>query len=355
MAKSACLGFIFLAVAATVAQSTPATEAQLSGAQAALDSGNATQVKHLADTALAEGPVTPLQRARLLHNRGVANELLGSHQAALADFTVALQLQVLPGEERAQALLQRGYLLDSLGRLADAVRDYSAAAALKTTSAATALNNRANIHRRQNRLTEARRDYLASLGLGNARPQFAYYGLGQIAEAQHDKESARGFYARAVAAYPGYRLAAERLAELGGPPETAIADPGVVKLRPPSQAPPVVLKPPSDRIVLRPPSRKPQPSPAQSGPGLRPALDAPAGSGPAVQLGAWRSEAEARAGWAKAVSASGRALNGLRPRIVTADLPGKGRYYRLRTETPDPSGLCASLRAAGQDCMRARD
>jgi tetratricopeptide (TPR) repeat protein len=355
MAKAACLGLIFLAMAASIARAAPATDAQLSGAQAALDSGNATQAKHLVDTALGEGDVTPLQRARLLYNRGIAHELLGSPQAALADFTASLQTPVLPAEERAQALLQRGFLLDSMGRLSEAVRDYSAAAALKTSSAATALNNRANIHRRQNRLTEARRDYLASLALGNARPQFAYYGLGQIAEAQHDKDGARGFYARAVGADPGYRLAVERLAELGGAPETAIAGPGVIKLRPPSQAPPVVLKPPSDRIVLRPPARKPQPSRAPSGPGLRPALDAPAAAGPEVQLGAWRSEAEARAGWARAVQASEGALDGLRPRIVAADLPGKGRYYRLRTATPDPSSLCSSLRAAGQDCMRARD
>ena len=185
--------------------------------------------------------------------------------------------------------MQRGFLLDSMGRLPDAIKDYSAAVALKTSSAATALNNRANIHRRQSRLTEARRDYLASLSLGNARPQFTYYGLGQIAEAQHDKEAARGFYAKAMAADPGYRLASERLAELGGPPEAAIADPGVVKLRPPSQSPPLVLKPPpSDRIVLRPPGRKPPPSRPSPGPGLRPALDAPLGgaAGPEVQLGA---------------------------------------------------------------------
>jgi tetratricopeptide (TPR) repeat protein len=240
------------------AKSAPATDAHLSGAQAALDSGNAVQARHLVDTALAEAEVTPLQRARLLYNRGIAHELLASHQAALADFTAALQGQVLPQEERAQALLQRGFLLDSMGRLPDAIKDYSAAAALKTSSAATALNNRANIHRRQNRLTEARRDYLASLSLGSARPQFTYYGLGQIAEAQHDKEAARGFYAKAVGADPGYRLASERLTELGGPPETAIADPGVVKLRPPSENPPLVLKPPPlNRIVLRPPGLAP--------------------------------------------------------------------------------------------------
>ena len=357
MRKAACLGLIFLAMVAGGAQAAPATDAHLSGAQAALDSGNAAQAKHLVDTALGEGPVTPLQRARLLHNRGVAQELLGSHQEALADFTAALQTQALPAEERSQALLQRGYLLDSLGRLADAVRDYSAAAALKTKSAATALNNRANIHRRQNRLMEARRDYLASLSMGNARPQFAYYGLGQIAEAQHDKEAARGFYARAVGADPSYRLASERLAELGGPPETVGAYPGVVKLRPPSQTPPVVLKPPTDRIVLRPPPRKPQPPRQQPGPGLRPALDTPARgvSGLQVQLGAWRSEAEARAGWNRALDASGGALDGYTPRIVVADVPGKGRYYRLRTVASDPAGLCASLRAAGQDCLRVRD
>lgn len=339
------------------AKAAPATDAHLAGAQAALDSGNATQARHLVDTALAEGEVTPLQRARLLYNRGIAHELLASHQAALADFSGALAGAVLPPEERAQALLQRGFLLDSLGRLPDAIKDYSAAAALKTSSAATALNNRANIHRRQNRLTEARRDYLASLSLGNARPQFTYYGLGQIAEAQHDKQAARGFYAKAVGVDPGYRLAAERLAELGGPPETAIADPGVVKLRPPSQPPRVVLRPPpSDRIVLRPPGRKPQPSRPSPGPDLRPALDAPSGAaGPEVQLGAWRSEAEAQAGWEKARRAAGAVLEGLAPRIVAADLPGKGRYYRLRTATDNPAGLCASLRAVGQDCIRARD
>lgn len=358
MRKAPCLGLVVLVMLGGGAKSAPATDAHLSGAQAALDSGNAVQARHLVDTALAEAEVTPLQRARLLYNRGIAHELLASHQAALADFTAALQGQVLPQEERAQALLQRGFLLDSMGRLPDAIKDYSAAAALKTSSAATALNNRANIHRRQNRLTEARRDYLASLSLGNARPQFTYYGLGQIAEAQHDKEAARGFYAKAVGADPGYRLASERLTELGGPPETAIADPGVVKLRPPSENPPLVLKPPPlNRIVLRPPGRKPSPSRLLPGPGLRPALDAPMGgaAGPEVQLGAWRSEGEARAGWEKARKAAGEVLEGLTPRIVVADLPGMGRYYRLRTATSDPLGLCTRLRAAGQDCMRARN
>lgn len=331
MKKAAGLGGVFLAALLVAARAAPATDAYLTQAQAALDLGDAAHAKRLVDAALGEGPMTPLQRARLLHHRGVAQELMGVHGEALEDFTRALSLQALPPEERAQALLQRGYLHDSLNRWDEAVKDYSAAAVLKTSSAATALNNRANIYRRQNRLTQARRDYLAALAAGNARPQFSYYGLGQIAEVRKDKETARGFYASAVSVDSGYRLAADRLTALGGPPDGILGTPEVVALRPPSQAAP----------------RK-----AASSPRLRPSLDGAARSQGAgiVQLGAFRSEAEAHAGWKKAVAAAQDGLKGTTPLIAPAELPGKGRYYRVRVTTPDPGTLCARLRAAGQGC-----
>jgi tetratricopeptide (TPR) repeat protein len=332
MGKAAGWGGFFLATLLLAARAAPATDAYLAQAQAALDVGDAAHAKRLVDAALGEGPMTPLQRARLLHNRGVAQELMGGHNEALADYTGALGLQVLPSEERAQALLQRGFLLDSLNRWSDAIRDYSSAAALKTSSAATALNNRANIYRRQNRLIEARRDYLAALAAGNARPQFSYYGLGQIAEARKDKEAARGFYARAVLADAGYQLAAGRLAALGGPSDGALMAPAeeVVKLRPP-------------RTVLQ---------KASPGPRLRPSMDGAARPKGIVQLGAFRSEAEARAGWVKAVAAAANGLKGAAPQIAVAELPGKGRLYRLRVSTSRPEALCASLQAAGQGCWR---
>lgn len=335
MKRTAGLGAVFLAMLLIVAQAAPATDAYLAQAQAALDAGDAAHAKRLVDAALGEGPMSPLQRARLLHNRGVAQELMGAHGEALADYTGALSLQALPLEERAQALLQRGFLLDSLNRWNEAVRDYSSAAALKTSSAATALNNRANIYRRQKRLTEARRDYLAALAAGNSRPQFSYYGLGQIAEAQQDKEAARGFYARAVTADASYRLAADRLASMGGPPDGSLSVPEVVTLRPP---------PPAAR-------RR-----AASSPELRPSMDALAApqGGRLVQLGAWRSEAEARAGWQKAVAAAAGGLKGVKPQIALADVPGKGRFYRLRVSTSGPEGLCARLQAAGQGCWPVR-
>jgi tetratricopeptide (TPR) repeat protein len=356
---SGLLGLIL--VTALSAQAAPGTQALIAEVGAALDAGDAAQARRLAITGLAEDGVKPLERGRLILSRGLAEELLGAHQDAMADFTAAIETHALPPEERAQALLQRGFLLDGLNRLDDAAKDYSAVIELRTPAMTTALNNRANIYRRQNRLQEARRDYQAALGAGARRPQYPYYGLGQIAEAQHDKDAARGFYAKAVAADPGYQLAANRLMELGGPSEAALAQPDVIKLHPPEQKsvaldpaepkPVAQRSPPGEPIVLHPPRRPAAPRRAS----LRPALDGPsAGTGPEVQLGAWRSEPEAQAGWDKA-KGKARALSGHVAHIVRADIPGRGVYFRLRVVTPDPAQLCASLRSAGLDCVRVRN
>jgi hypothetical protein len=94
---------------------------------------------------------------------------------------------------------------------------------------------------------------------------------------------------------------------------------------------------------------------------LRPALDqsdlhASGSGGAQVQLGAWRSAAKARAGWGKAKARAGGTLDGLSPRILVAELPGKGRYYRLRV-SPGRSGaeLCVCLAARAVPCFPVRD
>jgi tetratricopeptide (TPR) repeat protein len=361
-------GVIALAgfLAAAPVGAATATQALIAEVQAALDKGDAHQAASLADTALKDGGVSQSERAGLLLYRGLAHELKGAHQDAMADFTAALQIRAMPAEEREQALLQRGFLLDGLGRLADAAGDYTAAIAMKGASMSTALNNRANIYRRQNRIVEARRDYLAALSQPGSRPQYSYYGLGQIAEAKGDKDGARGLYEKAVAADPGYLLAAERLAALGDATQTAVAGPAPIVLHlpgfveaPKRALPSRALLPiaaPADRIVLRRPVSRAARQSVTAGLGLRPALDA-GRPGAEVQLGAWRSQAEAEAGWRKAVSRANGALDGLRSHIVVADLPGRGRYYRLRTSPAagGPARLCALLAAAGQACIPARD
>jgi tetratricopeptide (TPR) repeat protein len=399
MGKVAWIGIFVAMVAAGTAWSAPATEALIAETQVALDKGDAQHAANLADAALKEAGVSSTDRGRLLLYRGLAAELLGSHDPAMRDFTAALNTHALPAEEKTQALLQRGFLRDGLGHLDEAAKDYTAVIALKGYSLATALNNRANIYRRQNRFAEAQHDYQAALSVDGGRPQYSWYGLGQIAEAQADTLAARGFYAKAVAADPSYALASDRLEALGGPPEGAIADPqDRIVLHPPQAVMPVkadaqaqVTKKVDGTIVLQAPVAEAVPvalhPPRREAPNqnrlvadvalghginvakvvLRPALDQPGRAGRTggtvqggleVQLGAWRSEGEANAGWDKARLRADGALDGFSPRVVTADLPGKGRYYRLRvavTAGQNRMAFCADLSAKGVACLPARD
>lgn len=354
-------GILALTLLARPAAAAPVAAAIFAAIDSALAAGDGGQALRLSDEALNTPSLEGTDRARLMLDRGLAHGLRGEGDEALVDMTAAISARSLPSTEQARAYLERGLVLDGLNRLEDAVGDYTEAVRLNPASA-PALNNRANAYRRQNRFDDAKRDYLASLAAGNPAPEYPYYGLGQIAEQQGKAAEAKGFYARAVAANPSYWLASERLTALGGSPPL---NPPIV-LKPPPGMPPAAPKTGSDAIVLRPPSAKPAPVPARApapvrsqpatvaeeGPGLRPALDNSGGQ--EVQLGAWRQEAEAAEGWRKAVTAAGGALAGLSPHIVAVDLPGRGRYYRLRVKTGDSKQLCAALTSRGMDCIPAR-
>jgi len=218
------------------AQASPATPALIAEVLTALDRGDAKDAASLANVALRE-EVSASQRGSLLLYRGLARELLGESDAALEDFTRAIDTNALPPDEREQTFLQRGFLRDSLGRLNEAIADYSSVIKLKGASSATALNNRANIYRRQNRLKDAERDYLAALSVGTGKPQYIYYGLGQIAEARNDVKAARDFYVKAAIADPNYAAPAERLTVLGAPPTgVVLAQEEEIVLRAPPRA-----------------------------------------------------------------------------------------------------------------------
>jgi tetratricopeptide (TPR) repeat protein len=379
-----------------IAQASPATPALIAEVQTALDRGDALHAANLAEGAIREPDISATERARLTLYHGLAEELLGVRETATRDFTAALDSHALPPEERAQALLQRGFLRDGEGKLNDAIADYSAVIALHGEGLATALNNRANVYRRQNKLTEAKRDYHAAFGAGS-KGQYVWYGLGQIAEAQKDTVTARDYYARAVIVDPNYALASERLAALGGPPDSVVASSQTpILLKPPAAqaadrtpqpagaySPGITLRPALDQAAKRPtpvqPAKQPEPDqsakqPPPDQPAKQPAVE-PAAKPPApvqsaklpapdqstkgeVQLGAFRSEAEAKAGWAKAQGLAGELLAGHQSHVVAADLPGKGRYYRLRISPASgvsPRQFCDSLTAKGVGCFPVRD
>ena len=381
-----------------MAAASPATPALIAEVQTALDRGDALHAANLAEGAIREPDISATERARLTLYHGLAEELLGVRETATRDFTAALDGHALPPEERAQALLQRGFLRDGEGKLNDAIADYSAVIALHGEGLATALNNRANVYRRQNKLTEAKRDYQAAFGAGS-KGQYVWYGLGQIAEAQKDAVTARDYYARAIIVDPNYALASERLAALGGPPDTVVASSQTPILLKPPGAPPtllaktmqpagadspdITLRPALDQAAKRPapvqsikqpvsdqsakqpppdqPAKQPAVEPAAKPPALVQSAKLPAPDQSAkgeVQLGAFRSEAEAKAGWGKAQAQAADLLSGYQPHVVAVDIPGKGRYYRLRLSPASgvsPRQFCDGLTAKGVGCFPVRD
>ncbi|HEY4942162.1 MAG TPA: SPOR domain-containing protein [Rhizomicrobium sp.] len=362
-------------------------------ASVAMHAGNASNAVALATQALADPNLSPRDRARILVDRGLGHEMLGERDAALIDLTEAINARALLGPEQARAFYDRGVTLDELSRTEDAVGDYSAAILLEPKFAA-ALNNRGNAYRRLNRLAEARADYQASVAAANAHLEYPNFGLGQVAEAAGQIDEARGYYRAALAANPQFELASQRLNALGNgapatvappadntvhlhPPGQAAAnanptDDGTVHLRPPRRAgvdadlpanAEVHLRPPGERAIrLHPPRAAraaPPPGPAP-GLDLKPAFSEGGGStvSQTIQLGAWRSEADAADAWNRINSTGGNLLAGLSPQVVPVDLPGKGRYYRLRAGPIYPGnapGLCVALKAKGLACVVVAD
>jgi cell division protein FtsN len=76
-----------------------------------------------------------------------------------------------------------------------------------------------------------------------------------------------------------------------------------------------------------------------------------------LQIGAYKSEAEAMASWRAYKSAHGAVAN-FEPDIREVQLPGKGTWYRLRigsfASIADANTLCARLKSGGANCFPAK-
>lgn len=90
----------------------------------------------------------------------------------------------------------------------------------------------------------------------------------------------------------------------------------------------------------------------------KPPVAAPAVTGGVeVQLAALRSQTEAQSTWQRLSVKHGDVLAGKAHRIVAADIPGKGMYYRLRVSAGSAAAaksLCATLSSRNQPCMVTR-
>jgi tetratricopeptide (TPR) repeat protein len=356
------LGVLFL----TAASAAGDADIALSQVTEALGRGDAVRAETIAEKALVEANPTPVQRARLFLDRGQALFRLGRPDEALAAFAQGIGMHALSATDQANALFDRGVLLDALGRTDDAIADYSAAISLSPRFA-MALDNRGDAYRRQAMLPQALADYRAALASGNGKIQYAYYGLGQIAEAVGDWNAARNYYAKALAADSGFGPARGRLAALGIQPQLGDPDAAPIVLHPPPAIKVAVqVKPaaaashstasaPARPPHLAPSHKPPRPAPSgkHNSPVLRPAITLVQ-----IQLGAWRNAPDAVAGWKKIMRQASGDLGNLSLHIAPADVPGKGRYFRLRAGPigrDQGAALCVVLRKKKLDCTVPRD
>ena len=122
--------------------------------------------------------------------------------------------------------------------------------------------------------------------------------------------------------------------------------PAVAAMTAPKPAPvtPKPVKPaPTQTAAATPPPAVTTPAPA-------------AGSG-FLQIGSYKSEAEANAAWTAYKARHAGAVGGLPNNIQPADLGAKGTWYRLRIVTgsrADAVTLCSKLKAEGGDCIVAK-
>jgi cell division protein FtsN len=147
------------------------------------------------------------------------------------------------------------------------------------------------------------------------------------------------------------------------PAETAAPAPGVTKAPPPTtvKSTPVPKAPPPEIRTVTTSAPAPETEatapPAQLGLKTAPAQHSAAG-GYALQIGAYKSQAEADAAWNIYRSRHAATLSGYEKDVKQVDLGAKGTWYRLRVggfaSKDGAAQLCSKLTAEGGACFPAK-
>lgn len=254
--------------------------------------------------------------ARRQMESAIALQAAGRYGEAVQQLSQAIAGGALVPADLARAYYDRGVAQDGAGNLTAAVADYDEAIQ-RDPALAPAYNNRANVWRRTGRIADAKRDYHTALNCPGAAREYSLFGLGLIARAEGDESAAADFFRKALEANPAFAPATQALTALRPPPQR------------------------SNDQINAPTGAKPE---------------VPSDSGVLVQLGAFGSEALARDAW-PAIAARDGALRGQVPIIVPADVPAKGRFWRLRAAAAgkkEAQALCAALARQKQACIVVR-
>jgi tetratricopeptide (TPR) repeat protein len=226
---------------------------------------------------------------------------------ALAQAEAGYPARALAGEDLSAADRAEQYLSRGLARAALALRDEA------MIDLTLAINQHA---------------------LSAADQARALYHRGLLLEEMGDAKNAAADYSGALFLDPKLEPASTRLNALN-----RMLQP--VALRERGNSPPASLQP----IATSPP------------PVLKPALAERSERGQLqIQLGAWRTKAEANDEWKEISTRAADLLQEFTPNILETDVPNKGRFFRLRLGPMNRNAatqLCGQLKLRGQDCILA--
>jgi cell division protein FtsN len=151
------------------------------------------------------------------------------------------------------------------------------------------------------------------------------------------------------------------------PPVLPAAKPVEKPVAKPAPAPSVAATPkpaPATTVTALPPPAKPKPvetaaaAPAETAPAAPAPAATASGGGYVLQIGAYKSQAEADDSWKTYQAKHSALLSGFSPNVKQVDLGDKGVWYRLRvggfSDKDAASALCDKLKADGGNCFLAK-
>ncbi|PWT90626.1 MAG: hypothetical protein C5B56_05125 [Proteobacteria bacterium] len=160
---------------------------------AARNRGDPGSAIHYYSQAIETGQLPPPQLAIVLNGRGVAYDLIGDPDKAIADFDAAIRLQ----PSYAEAHTNRGLARVKKSEYDKAIEDFTWAIQFDQRMAFLNYSNRGGAYASKRQFDEALKDYDEAIGLN---PEYvgAYYGKAKVYEALGDADRAIKEYDAAI-------------------------------------------------------------------------------------------------------------------------------------------------------------
>lgn len=370
-ALAACL----MAAALSTTNVAAKSDSRLRAAHSAFQAGNYTKAISRFSSLISAGTHGKTILAQAFYYRGIAFQRSGKTIEALADYTNALWLEGLAKPVSAQCLIRRGYLRLQLRQNDTAIEDMNTA--VRTLAGAESYMARAKVLTASGQPEAAMKDLAAAEKLNPNRKWFLHMVRAEALDALGQRDQARAEAKTAMDINPdaGYAPLSRLYARLGGHGQNGVrqmagrrpaagkAGPGLItgsiRKPAPGAANGWTRATSIHRAATATPARTAAPARAPAKrrrAGRKPTLS---GSGAYVlQLAASSSLVSAKRAVHRMARQNNPLLAGHDLFVVKGLSRANQQIFRVRlgpfANRTEPTGLCAKLKAAGQDCFVTR-